>query len=137
MVYNLFNQDLVSFYGLLECSTHRGTAKIGAMSRMPKNYTPALPAEVLRLYHTGAICEKKETIADFLLHCTKYAFKRWALIQQVKKRRKELTIETLLGEPELAIPLANYMDGTGRFRTKIGEHEQTPNGNTTRENHGR
>jgi len=29
----------------------RGATKIGAMSRMPKNYMPALPAEVPRLYH--------------------------------------------------------------------------------------
>ena len=80
---------------------------------------------------------EKETITHFLLHCSRYAFERWALLQQVKKRRKELTIETLLGDPELAIPLANYMDGTGHFRTKLGEHEQTQNGNTTRGNHNR
>lgn len=51
MVYSIFNRDSVTFNGLLECSTHRGAAKIGAMSRMPKNYTPALPAEGPRLYH--------------------------------------------------------------------------------------
>ena len=63
-----------------------------------------------------------------------YAFERWALAEHVKKRRKELTIEkTLLGNPELAIPLANYMDGTGRFRAKIGEHPHSQNGNTARE----
>jgi len=81
--------------------------------------------------------EENETIVHFLLHCTKYAFERWALIQQVKKRRKELMIKMLLSDPELAIPLANYIDGTGRFRPKIGEHEQNQNGNAMRENHNR
>ena len=81
--------------------------------------------------------DENETIAHFLLHCPMYAFERWALAKHVKKRRKELTIETLLGDPELAIPLANYMDGTGRFRAKIGEHPQSQNGNTARENSSR
>ena len=81
--------------------------------------------------------EENETIAHFLLHCTKYAYERWALTQQVKKRRKALTIEALLGDPELAIPLANYMDSTGRFKTKIGEQNQTQNGNAMRDNHYR
>ena len=30
--------------------------------------------------------------------------------------------ETLLGDPELVIPPANYIDGTNRFKTKPGEH---------------
>jgi len=68
--------------------------------------------------------EDKETIAHFLLHCTKYAFERWALAQQVKKRKKDLTIETLLGDPELALPLANYIDSTGRFKVKQDEYPQ-------------
>jgi len=79
--------------------------------------------------------EENETIAYFLLHCTKYAFERWALMQQVKKRRKDLSIKTLLGDLELAIPLANYIESTGHFRTKIGEHVQTQNSNTMQENH--
>jgi len=60
--------------------------------------------------------EENKTIAHFLLHCTKYAFKRWALIQQVKKRWKDLSIKTLLGDLELAIPLANYMESTGHVK---------------------
>ena len=33
-----------------------------------------------------------------------------------------MTVETLLGEPELAIPLANYIESTCRFKTKPGEY---------------
>jgi ribonuclease HI len=68
---------------------------------------------------------EKETIAHFLLHCTKYDFKRWALVQQVKKRQKKMTLETLLGDPEMAIPLANYVHSTSRFRDNPGEHAVT------------
>jgi len=50
-----YYRDPVTLYGLLEYSTHRRATKIGVVSRMPKNYTPALPAEGPRLYHTGDI----------------------------------------------------------------------------------
>ena len=52
---------------------------------------------------------------QFLLHSTKYAFERWALVEQAKKFWKELTIETPLGDPETAIPLENYVDSTGQL----------------------
>ena len=65
---------------------------------------------------------EKETTAHFLLHCAKYDFERWALAQQVKKRRKKMSIETLLGDPEMAIPLANFVHSTGRFKDRPGEH---------------
>jgi len=47
--------DLVTFYGLLKSSTCRRVTRIRAVSRVPKNYMPALPAEVPRQYHTGPI----------------------------------------------------------------------------------
>ena len=81
--------------------------------------------------------EENKTIAHFLLHCPMYTFERWALSKHAKKRHKELTIESLLGDPELAIPLANYMDGTSRFKTKLGEHPQSQTGNTAQENNSR
>jgi len=59
-----------------------------------------------------ACSAENKTIAHFLLHCTHYTFERWALAQQAKKRHKNMTIETLLEDPEMAIPLANYIDGT-------------------------
>ena len=63
-----------------------------------------------------------ESNTHFLLTCQSYAHERWALAQQVKKIKKSMTVETLLGMPEIAIPLANYIESTGRFRTKPGEH---------------
>jgi len=57
----------------------------------------------------------------------KYTFERWALVQQVRKRKKELTIETLLGDLELALPLANYIEGTGCFKVKSDEYAQNQN----------
>ena len=72
-----------------------------------------------------------ETNAHFLLHCTKYSFERWALMQQVKKKRKDMTMETLLGDPELAILVANYIDVTGCFKVQPGEHAQTQSSTST------
>jgi hypothetical protein len=76
---------------------------------------------------------EKETIAYFLLHCTKYDFERWALAQQVKKKWKKMSLETLLEDPEMAIPLANYMYSTSHFRDKPGEHTITQTSNTVQE----
>jgi hypothetical protein len=56
---------------------------------------------------------EKKTITHFLLHCIKYNFERWALVQNAKKRQKKMTIERLLGDPEMAIPVANYVHSTG------------------------
>jgi len=67
--------------------------------RMDKDNCPACGTE-------------NETITHYLLHCTHYAFKRWGLAQQAKKRHKNMTIEMLLEDPEMAIPLANYIDRT-------------------------
>ena len=72
-------------------------------------------------------------IMHFLLHCTHYAFERWALAQHVKKKQKNMTIETLLEDPELAIPLANYIDGTSHFKEKPGEQTRSQNNTTMRE----
>ena len=61
---------------------------------------------------------EKETTTHFLLHCIKYDHERWAMSQQVKKSRKKMSLETLLGDPEMAVPIANYVHSTGRFRDK-------------------
>ena len=58
----------------------------------------------------------EETIEHFLLHCPNYAYERWALAQQANKQHKRLSLETLLGTPDMAIPLANYIDASGRFK---------------------
>jgi len=62
----------------------------------------------------------EETIVHFLLFCPTYAYKRWALACQVKKQKKLLTIESLLGDPNLVIPLGNYINAMQRF-TSHGE----------------
>jgi hypothetical protein len=61
-----------------------------------------------------------ETIQHFLLFCPSYDYERWALNQQARKLRKQLSMETLLGDQNMIIPLANYIDATHRFK-KPGE----------------
>ena len=61
-----------------------------------------------------------ENIVHFLLFCPAYAHERWALARQVKKQRKTLSIETLLGDPNLVISLGNFVHATQRF-TPHGE----------------
>jgi ribonuclease HI len=58
----------------------------------------------------------KEDIVHFLLTCPSYAYERWKLKQQVKKKKKPFTLQTLLVEPDLTIPLANFIDETKRFK---------------------
>jgi len=62
----------------------------------------------------------EETIEHFLLFCLNYAHERWALACQVKKKKKPLNIETLLGDPNLVIPLGNFINATHQF-TSHGE----------------
>jgi ribonuclease HI len=63
----------------------------------------------------------EESIAHFLLFCPSYAHERWALARQAKKNSKSLSLESLLGEPHLVIPLANFINATHRF-SEHGEH---------------
>ena len=66
----------------------------------------------------------EETIIHFLLFCPSYAHERWALARQAKKNKKALSMDALLGDPSMVIPLANYIIATHRFT----EHsEQTTN----------
>jgi hypothetical protein len=62
----------------------------------------------------------EETIAHFLLLCPSYAHERWALARQVKKTKKGMSLDVLLRDPSLVIPLANYINTTHRF-TEHGE----------------
>ena len=59
----------------------------------------------------------KETIGHYLLFCPAYTYKRWALACQVKKKKKPLNIETLLGDPNLVILLGNFINAMHRFTT--------------------
>jgi hypothetical protein len=60
--------------------------------------------------------DESETVEHFLLRCPNYAHKIWEIDRQAKTRRKPLTLETLLGCPEMAIPLAKYIKATSRFQ---------------------
>ena len=57
----------------------------------------------------------EETIIHFLLLCLLYAHKCWALARQAKKNKKGLTLDALLGDPCMVIPLANYINATYCF----------------------
>jgi ribonuclease HI len=74
----------------------------------------------------------KEDIDHFLLRCPKYAHERWALAKHTNKKRKTLSLKTLLGDPDMANPLANYIDATQRFKQE-GKYTINQNGNATRE----
>ena len=78
-----------------------------------------------------------ESITHFLLNCPMYAHERWALARQVRSMRKNMTLATLLGEPELAAPLAKYIHSTGRFKFNEGEQTHTTNNNTAQVPHDR
>ena len=80
----------------------------------------------------AACGEDFKSPSHFLLSCRSYAFERWALERQARKK-KSLTLETLLGDPDLALPLGNYIDGTGRFKQLLGEQTHTQSANTSRE----
>ena len=56
-----------------------------------------------------------ETVSHFLLQCPSYAHERWALERSLRKRKKEFTLENLLGDPEAIIPLNNFIDASLRF----------------------
>ena len=59
----------------------------------------------------------EKTIVHFLLLCPVYAHERWALARQAKKQRKPMTIESLLGDPNLVKPLGNFINTTQCFTT--------------------
>jgi len=60
----------------------------------------------------------KETIEHFLLLYLTYTYERWALAHQVKKQRKMLSIKSLLRDPNLVIPLGNFINTTERFTSR-------------------
>lgn len=69
--------------------------------------------------------DANETVQHFLLSCPGYAHERWALIQTAKKRKKDLSLETLFGDRELTLALANFIKATHRFSQQ--KQEQLPN----------
>ena len=58
-------------------------------------------------------------IEHFLLICPSYAYEQWALAQQANKLKKSISMKTLLGMPELIIPLAKFIDASGQFKHSV------------------
>jgi len=67
---------------------------------------------------------KDKSTTHFLLGCPVYACERWPLVQLAHRKCKALSLETLLGDPDFAIPLANFIKGTNRFKYNIKTHMQ-------------
>ena len=55
----------------------------------------------------------RETIQHFIFDCPSYSYERWVLLKCTKKR--ELKMKDLLNCEDMVIPLANYIQATGRF----------------------
>jgi len=66
-----------------------------------------------------------ESIAHFLLFCPSYAHERWSLERLARKKKKTMSLETVLGDPDFAVPLSSYIDGTKGFFQNSGEHTQS------------
>jgi len=58
----------------------------------------------------------EESVEHFLLACPGYASERWMFKNEATKLSKTLKMETILGDPDLTIPLANFIDATHRFK---------------------
>ena len=68
----------------------------------------------------------KEDAEHFLLKCPAYAHERWALLQSAKKKKQLLTMESLFGDRDLTIPLANFIEATYRFNQQTLHPRNTP-----------
>jgi len=68
--------------------------------------------------------EDTESTEHFLLRCPNYMHERWSLTRHAGKKHKPLTVKTLLGDPELVLPLAAYIQAIGRFGLQ-GEYNTT------------
>ena len=56
-----------------------------------------------------------KTVRHFLLECPGYAHEQWALEKQLSRRKKEMTLENILGDAEAIVPLTNYINASYRF----------------------
>ena len=55
----------------------------------------------------------REDTRHFLFDCPAYRHERWTLFKQSKAQ--ELKLDDLLNHSEMVIPMANYIQATGRF----------------------
>ncbi len=64
----------------------------------------------------------KENAQHFLFDCPAYAHERWALLKHCKT--KDPKMKDILNNSKIAVPLANYIQATGRF-----DQDKKPEGN--------
>ena len=51
-----------------------------------------------------------ETVAHYLLECPGYIHKRWTLERRLRKKERVMTVEDILGNIDIMIPLANFIN---------------------------
>ena len=59
-----------------------------------------------------------KTVEHFLLNCPGYVHERWILEKRLRKKKKDMTMENLLGSKDIAVLLAVYIEATKRFDTR-------------------
>jgi RNase H-like domain found in reverse transcriptase len=59
---------------------------------------------------------ENKTVMHYLLKCAGYAHERWSLKEEANKLSLRINLESLLGNLDLTIPLANFIDTTHRFK---------------------
>ena len=67
-----------------------------------------------------------ETPQHFILDCPAYTFKRWLLMAGKSPPNREYT--KLIGDAKNAIPIANYIQATGRFAPEFSRRDGTGGG---------
>ena len=55
----------------------------------------------------------RETVQHFIFDCPSYSYERWALLKKTNKREPKL--KDILNCEDMVLPLANYIQATGRF----------------------
>ena len=77
----------------------------------------------------GASCpacgHPKEDAQHYLFDCPAYGHERWALLQQCKTREPKM--KDILNSAEMAVPLANFIQATGRFDQGETQRQQGEN----------
>src|SRR5216683_4174297 len=58
----------------------------------------------------------EENITHYLLNCPSYVHERWALTQHARKECKAISVKILLEDLKFILPLAAYIQATGRFK---------------------
>jgi ribonuclease HI len=71
--------------------------------------------------HCPACRHPSKTVEHFLLHCPKYMHEQWPIISQNHGSVPKLA--KLLTSAKLLLPLATYMEATGRFQTALENAE--------------